>query len=58
MKKGIVMGIVLLSSVLFSCTNEDDQDISLYNEKIELMGTGGEDEQSLPPPPPIIVVEP
>lgn len=59
MKKIIVIGIVLVSGVLFSCTNEDDQDVSAYNEKTELVATGGEDEQTPPPPPtPIIVVKP
>ncbi len=50
MKKIILLGIILMNGLLFSCSNEDDQDLSSYQKETEVYGTGGEDQQ-LPPPP-------
>lgn len=38
--------------MLFSCSNEDDQDLNAYQKDTEIYGTGGEDGQLPPPPPP------
>jgi len=55
----ILLGIVLLNGVLFSCSNDDDQDLSAYQQNIEFFNTGGEDgDITPPPPPPNPVVEP
>ena len=50
MKKIILIGIILINGMLFSCSNEDDQDLNVYQNETEIYGTGGEDGQ-LPPPP-------
>ncbi len=52
MKKCILIGIILMNGVLFSCSNDDNQDLSSYQKETEVYGTGGEDGQ-LPPPPPL-----
>lgn len=57
MKKIMVIGSILISGFLFSCSNDDDQDMSVYSGNTELFGTGGEDEQT-PPPPTLIEPEP
>lgn len=48
----IVLGIILLSGTQFSCSNDEDQDISSYVEDVKPLNTGGEDGEILPPPPP------
>lgn len=53
MKKFILLGIILMNGMLFSCSNDDDQDQSLYQHDKELFGTGGENDQTPPPPPPL-----
>lgn len=52
MKKIILLGIILMNGMLFSCSNEDDQDLNAYQKETEVYGTGGEDGQLPPPPPP------
>jgi hypothetical protein len=53
MKKIVVLlGIILLSSTQFSCSKDDDQDLSAYALEVDTQATGGEDGQILPPPPP------
>lgn len=52
----MIIGSILISGVLFSCSNDEDQDLSVYSENTELFATGGEDEQT-PPPPPVIESE-
>jgi len=49
MKKRILIGIILLNGMLFSCSNEDDQDLNAYQKETEIYGIGGEDGQLLPP---------
>ena len=41
-----------MNGMLFSCSNDDDQDLSLYQEGAELFATGGEGDV-IPPPPPL-----
>lgn len=53
MKNRVVIGVIIISGFLFSCTSEDDQDMSVYNQNTEF-ATGGEDEQT-PPIPPVII---
>ena len=53
MKKIIVLGIILMNGMLFSCSNNDDQDLNAYQKDTEVYGTGGEDGQLPPPPPPL-----
>ena len=54
MKKALILlGIILMNGMLFSCSN-DDQDLDSYQQNIELFGTGGEDGDLDPPPPPIL----
>ena len=43
-----------MNGMLFSCSNDDDQDLDSYQQNIELLGTGGDENQTPPPPPPII----
>jgi hypothetical protein len=51
MKKIIILlGIILMNGMLFSCSNDEDQELDIYQQNIELFGTGGEEEQ-IPPPP-------
>ncbi len=50
MKKFILLGIILMNGMLFSCSNDDDQNLSLYQQDTEFYGTGGEEGQ-IPPPP-------
>lgn len=53
MKKIIVLlGVVLISGMLFSCSNDADEDLSYYEQEIEIQNTGGEDGDLNPPPPP------
>ncbi len=53
MKKTLILlGIILMNGVLFSCSNDEDQDLDAYEPNIELFGTGGEEEETPPPPPP------
>jgi len=52
MKKFILLGIILINGMLFSCSNDEDQDLSAYQQNTELYATGGEDGQLPPPPPP------
>lgn len=52
MKKFILLGIILMNGMLFSCSNDDDQDLSAYQKGTEMFATGGEDGQTPPPPPP------
>lgn len=52
MKKFILLGIIIMNGMLFSCSNDDNQDLSAYQQDTELYGTGGEDGQLPPPPPP------
>ncbi len=47
----ILLGIVLLNGMFFSCSN-DDQELNSYVEEIEVLNTGGEDGYIPPPPPP------
>lgn len=55
----ILLGIILINGMLFSCSNDDDQDLSLYQQDTEFYGTGGEDDHiPPPPPPPTVEVEP
>ncbi|NOR27844.1 MAG: hypothetical protein GQ540_04870 [Lutibacter sp.] len=49
----ILLGIILMNGMLFSCSNDDDQDLDAYQQNIELFGTGGEDDVIPPPPPPL-----
>ncbi|WP_164975201.1 hypothetical protein [Lutibacter sp. HS1-25] len=51
MKKFILLGIILMNGMLISCSNDEDQDLSFYQEGLELFATGGENGE-LPPPPP------
>jgi len=53
MKKFILLGLILMNGMLFSCSNNDDQDLRAYQEGVEMFATGG-DEGDIPPPPPII----
>lgn len=39
-----------MNGMLFSCSNDDDQNLSLYQQDTEFYGTGGEEGQ-IPPPP-------
>jgi len=41
-----------MGGMLFSCSNDDNEDLSTYQQDIEVFNTGGEDDD-LPPPPPI-----
>jgi len=52
MKKFILLGFLLMGGMLFSCSNDDNEDLSTYQQDIEVFNTGGEDDD-LPPPPPI-----
>ena len=52
MKKFILIGIILTNGMLFSCSNDDDQDLSTYQKGTEMFATGGDDGQTPPPPPP------
>jgi hypothetical protein len=52
MKKILIMiGIVLMNVTLFSCSNDDDQDLEAYRKNVEVFNTGGEDGDVTPPPP-------
>jgi len=46
----ILLGVILMNGMLFSCSN--DEDISAYEEELEIQNTGGEDGEILPPLPP------
>jgi len=46
----ILLGVILMNGMLFSCSN--DEDLSAYVEEIEIQNTGGEDGDLDPPPPP------
>lgn len=48
----ILLGIILMNGMLFSCSNDNDQDLSSYVEDVKPLNTGGEDDQTPPPPPP------
>ena len=50
MKKFILLGIILMNGMLISCSNDDDQDLSMYLIDSALYGIGDEDGQ-IPPPP-------
>ena len=52
-KKFILLGIILMNGMFFSCSNDDDQDLSAYQKGTEMFATGGDDGQIQPPPPPI-----
>jgi len=52
MRKIIFIGIILISGMQFSCSNDDDQDLSAYQQDTGNYATGGEDGQ-LPLPPPL-----
>lgn len=53
MKKIVVLlGVVLISCTQFSCSKDDDQDLSAYTVEVDSQATGGEDGQILPPTPP------
>lgn len=53
MKKTLILfAIILMNGMLFSCSNDDDDNLDTYQQNIELFGTGGEDGQTPPPPPP------
>lgn len=53
MKKFILLGIILMNGMLFSCSNDEKDDLSLYQQDTELYGTGGEEGEIPPPPPPL-----
>lgn len=57
-KKIIAIAIILSNGMFISCSNEANEDISNYQEDLELYGTGGEDDddQDIVPPvdPPVI----
>lgn len=55
MKKYILIGVVLISGFLYSCSKDDDQDLNNYQLDAQEYGTGGDDDQIKPPPPPIIL---
>ena len=42
--------MLCMSGMLFSCSNEDEQDLSMYVTDSTLYGTGGEEGQTPPPP--------
>jgi len=52
----ILLGIVLMSGMFFSCST--DEDISAYVEELEIQNIGGEDGDLDPPPPPPPVTKP
>ena len=55
MKKILLLtGIILINGMLFSCSNDDDQNLDTYQNNVELFGTGGEEGITPPPPPPPI----
>lgn len=47
----ILLGIILMNGMLFSCSSDDDQDLSSYVEDVKPINTGGEEEQTPPPLP-------
>jgi hypothetical protein len=51
MKKFILLGIILMNGMIISCSNDEDQDLSLYQQDTVLYGTGGEEDVITPPPP-------
>lgn len=51
MKKIILFGIIIASGLLFSCSNDDDSDLTIREGKSELFATGGEEDVITPPPP-------
>ena len=53
MKKLILaLVFICLNMVLFSCSNQEDNEMTLYENRTDLVGSGGEEEQTPPPPPP------
>lgn len=46
-----MLAVVLMTGMQFSCSNDEDQDLSVYKkENNKIYATGGEDGQ-IPPPP-------
>jgi uncharacterized lipoprotein NlpE involved in copper resistance len=57
--KKLILAIVLicLNMALFSCSNQEDNEMTLYENRTDLVGSGGEEEQTPPPPPPPVDLE-
>lgn len=46
-----MLGIVLMNGLLFSCSNDENQELNLYQQDTEFYATGGEEDVTPPPPP-------
>ena len=54
MKRLVVLGVIAVCSFLYACSSDDDQELTTNQNKTQVLGTGGEEDQT-PLPPPIVL---